>query len=325
VPATIRRADTTDADLETIAGIVCETIPEWPTSVDDMHREDALYPGIVRFLAHDHDRAVGAAIVGRVYMHPPDYDAYWATIAVLPAKRRLGIGSRLLAATAAVARGAGKRALHLSVTESRPDAVAFLVHRGFVEHARHKMVRLELGGLEPPAVDLPPGLAVTTLAERPDLVEGVHAVAVEAFADIPGGDEPPAAGDLAEFRARDIDWPTVPKDAFMIALDGSTDTVVGYSNLVFPPGRADFAYHDMTAVARAWRGRGVATALKRATIAWAVRAGLDHLDTGNDPDNAPMRAVNRQLGFAPRPDELTMRGLLDDIEPRLARTAADGA
>ena len=55
-------------------------------------------------------------------------------------------------------------------------------------------------GLAPPAVDLPAGVSLTTLAERPELIEGVHAVAIEAFADIPGGDAPMAAGDLEEFR-----------------------------------------------------------------------------------------------------------------------------
>ena len=322
MPATIRRADTSDADLGAVAAVVNEAIPEWPTDVDSMRREDALYPGIVRFIVEQDGRAVGVGIVGRIYIHPPEYDALWATVAVTPESRRRGIGGRLLSETAEVARAAGKSALHAPVSEERPDALSFLVHRGFREHARHKMVRLELEGRHPPADVPPPGIALTTLAERPELIEGVHAVAVEAFADIPGGDEPPAAGDLAEFRARDVDWPTVPKDAFMIAIDRSSGSVVGYANLVFPAGRTDYAYHDMTAVARAWRGRGIALALKRATIGWAIRHGLAYLETGNDPDNAPMRAVNARLGFRPRPDEVTMRGALVDIPFRLPTLGA---
>jgi mycothiol synthase len=66
----------------------------------------------------------------------------------------------------------------------------------------------------------------------------------------------------------------------------------------------------MTAVARAWRGRGVAIALKRATIRWAIDNGLNELRTSNDPDNAPMRAVNATLGYEPLPDRLLMRGPL---------------
>jgi GNAT superfamily N-acetyltransferase len=310
---TLRAAGTADDDLQAIAMVVNATTPEWSTDVDDLRRQDELYPGGVRFVATRDSETVGVGTVGRIYMHPPDYDALWANVAVLPDRRRQGIGTQLLREVAAVARSAGKRALHGAVSETRTEAIAFLLHRGFTEHARHKMVRLELRGLRPPDPDPPAGIALVTLAERPNLIEGVHAVAVEAFADIPGGDEPPAAGDLDEFRARDVDWPTVPHDAFMIAIEESSGTVVGYSNLVFLPGRTDFAYHDMTAVARAWRSRGIALALKRATIGWAIRSGLEYLETGNDPENAPMRAVNARLGFWSRPDELTMRGLVADI------------
>jgi RimJ/RimL family protein N-acetyltransferase len=66
----------------------------------------------------------------------------------------------------------------------------------------------------------------------------------------------------------------------------------------------------MTAVLPAYRGRGIATALKRATIAWAIDHGLTALETGNDVENAPMRAVNLGLGYTPIPDEIGYRGPL---------------
>jgi RimJ/RimL family protein N-acetyltransferase len=67
----------------------------------------------------------------------------------------------------------------------------------------------------------------------------------------------------------------------------------------------------MTAVLRSWRGRGLATALKLRTIAWAVANGLTALETGNDEANLAMQAVNRRLGYRPLPDLLTMRGSAD--------------
>ena len=70
---------------------------------------------------------------------------------------------------------------------------------------------------------------------------------------------------------------------------------------MFLPGSTTMAWHDMTAVGRRWRGRGVATALKRATIAWAIEHGLDTLETGNDVDNGPMRAVNVEARLSPDP------------------------
>ena len=137
---------------------------------------------------------------------------------------------------------------------------------------------------------------------------GVHDVAVEVFADVPGGDRPMDVGDLAEFRARDVDRHGMPADAFAIALDAASGMVVGYASVLMVPGSTTVASHDMTGVRRAYRGRGIARALKLTTIAWAIRNGLEALESGNDEDNAAMRTLNGRLGYQPLPDALTMRG-----------------
>ena len=72
----------------------------------------------------------------------------------------------------------------------------------------------------------------------------------------------------------------------------------------------------MTAVARAQRGRGIATALKRATIDWARAAGLERLQTENNIGNASIRAVNARLGYRPLPDEIMLRGPLAGVAGR---------
>lgn len=304
----IREADRSDADLETWVAIVNETTPDESNSVANLRWADATYPGAVRFLAELDGRPVGAASVGRIFMLPPAFDGLWATLNVRETARRRGIGSRLLAVVSERAWAAGKTSLHIPVNDDRPASVEFLVRRGFSEYERARMVRLDLDGLVSPAVRPPAGIVLTTLAERPDLVDGVHAVAVEAFADIPGGEEPTATGDLAEFRARDVDRPSIPADAFMIAVEADGGRVVGYASLLLLPEPSRAAWHDMTAVVRDWRGRGLAGALKRATIGWAIEHGLDYLETGNDIDNLAMRAVNARLGFRPVADRLVLRG-----------------
>ena len=306
--AAIRAAGTGDDDLETIARIVNAVTPDDPTSIDEMRWADATYPGTVRFLAELGGRPVGVATVGRIYMQPPEFDALWATVAVLANARRRGIGGELLGAVSDQARTASKGWLHVPAGEARPEGIEFLAHRGFAEYERMKVARLELANLAPPAIDPPTGVRLTTLAERPDLVESVHAVALEAIPDIPGGDTPDTPGDLAEFRARDVDRAAIPSDAFFVALDDASGRVIGYASLMLLPGSRTVAWHDMTAVARHWRGRGLAGALKRATIGWAIGNGLVALETGNDVDNAPMRAVNARLGFRPLPDLVLMRG-----------------
>ena len=307
--ARIRRAET-DADLAEIARVVNAVTPDEPTSVDVMRWADATYPGGARFVADTGGGIAGAAAVSRLYMYPPDFDAYWASIGVLPEARRHGLGGALLGAVSSDARAAGKAALHIPASEERPDGISFLANRGFRVHERQRIARLELAGLAPPDIAPPTGIDITTLAQHPDLVEGVHAVAVEAFADMPTGGQRVAPGDLAEFRARDVDRATIPKDAFVVAIDRASGDVVGYSNLVVPAGSTSFAWHDVTAVARGWRRHGIASACKRATIGWAIRNGFRYLDTGSHPDNEPMRAINARLGFRARPDKVMMRGQL---------------
>lgn len=309
-PAWAIREATSDEDLGALAAVVNATTPDDPTSLEELRWGEATYPGGRRFLAELEGRAVGAATVGRMYVQPPEYPYFWASIVVRAEARRRGIGAALLVATSDHARTAGKAGLHGRVSAARPEAISFLVRRGFTEVERSKAVRLELEGVEAPPVDVPAGIVLTDLGKRPDLVPGVHAVAVEAFADIPGGDVPDVAGDLAEFRARDVDRPAVPPDAFVVALDAVDGSVIGYASLSFVPGSTTVAWHDMTAVARRWRGRGVAGAMKRATIRWAIDHGLHALETGNDEANGPMRAVNLRLGYQPLPDEVFLRGPL---------------
>jgi GNAT superfamily N-acetyltransferase len=305
---TVRLVRSTDEDLATIVAVTNAVSPDDPTSIDSMRWSDGTYPGGARWIAEVDGRAVGVGSAGRIYMYAPDFDAFWATIHVLPDARRAGVGSALLDHARRFARAAGKTHLHIPTNDGRPDGAAFLAHRGFTEHDRSKSVRLALRGMAPPDVIEPAGIELTTLAARPDLVEGAHAVALEAFLDEPSGDRPMDVGDLAEFRARDVDRSDIPADGFVVALDTAGGSVVGYAALSMLPGSRTAAWHDMTAVRRAYRGRGIARALKLATIVWAIEHGLETLDSGNDEDNAPMRGLNAALGYAPLPDDVTMRG-----------------
>jgi GNAT superfamily N-acetyltransferase len=307
----IRAFDASDmASVQAYVGIVNAVTPESPTSVEYVRWIERHYPAGAWLLAVDGGRPVGAGTTGRIFMYEAAYERYWLSIAVPVAERRRGIGSAIWVAASRVAHEAGKTGFATHVSETQTDGVAFLEHRGFVVVDRSKEVRLDLAGLRPPPVDPPPGVVLTSLAARPDLATALHEVAVEAYADVPAADEPLTAGSLEEFLSRDVLRDGMPPEAFSIALDGPTGKVVGWASLMFLPGSTTVAWHDMTAVRRAWRGRGVATALKRATIAWAIANGLEALETGNDEDNAPMRAVNARLGYRPMPDWLGMRGPL---------------
>ena len=66
--------------------------------------------------------------------------------------------------------------------------------------------------------------------------------------------------------------------------------------------------HEMLAVRRRWRGKGVAERSKAAQIAWAIDHGLSEIRTNNEGRNTPVRAVNAHFPYAPLPEKLLYRG-----------------
>jgi GNAT superfamily N-acetyltransferase len=264
------------------------------------------------------------AAAGRIHVHPADFHLAWLTLAVLPAFRRLGTGTALFAAASEHAREMGKDGFQLEIDQTSADGLDFLGRRGFRETGRSRMVERDLrdirdlgdlGDIRPQDPAAISGIRFTTLADEPGLLQGVHQVAVAAFPDIPIGGDPWVAGELDEFRARDVDRPGIPLDAFMIAVEEGSGRPVGYASLQYLPGSRRRAWHDMTGVLPEFRGRRIATALKLRTIRWAVDAGLDALITGNDVENAPMRAINARLGYRPLPDRIELRGPLAEAAP----------
>lgn len=81
-----------------------------------------------------------------------------------------------------------------------------------------------------------------------------------------------------------------------------------YAQLAWLSHAEGIADHAMLAVRNAWRGRGIAQALKAAEIAWALDTGLHELRAGNDERNSPARAVNAHFPYVLLPDFLHLRG-----------------
>ena len=137
-------------------------------------------------------------------------------------------------------------------------------------------------------------MRIVTRVEEPDRLDAMYAIGVQADEDIPGSE---GVQTFEQWRAHEIDRPTRRPELCFIALAG--DEVVGYAALqVF----GDEAHHGLTATRRDWRRRGVASALKRAEIAAAKRAGLTRLLTESEERNEPMRRLNEKLGYVPAPE-----------------------
>jgi GNAT superfamily N-acetyltransferase len=307
----IRRIDSGDnAGIDAYCEVRNAVWPDDGDSPAQVAWEDATYPGqVVRFLARADGKVVGSATTGRLHIYGPEHPRWYLGIWVLPHARLRGVGSALWHATSDAARTAGKDGLQCWISEADDAGCGFLRHRGFEVVGRDKSVGLRLAGRTRPTPDTPPGFVITDLDARPELVAGVHRAALEAYPAIPSA-TPLDPGPLDEFVAREVERDGVPRDGFKIAVDTASGTVAGYASVKFAPGTPTIGWHEMTAVRPGYRGLGLATALKQATIAWAIDRGLEALHTGNDERNAPMRAVNAKLGYTPLADFLAFRGPL---------------
>jgi len=221
-----------------------------------------------------------------------------AHVIVVREVRRRGVGTALLHEVSARAAARGKRELQGEARADDDESRAYFERRGYRVVGGEAAVALDLGTVDADRPSPPAGVEIVTRAQRPDVVEGMYEVAVEADEDIPGND---VVRSFDVFRAQDVDRPTRTAHLCFVALSG--DEVVGYAVL---DDYGDFGFHGLTAVKRAWRRRGVATALKRAQIAAAKERGFRRLVTGSEERNAPMRNLNAKLGFRPEPSLSTV-------------------
>ena len=191
------------------------------------------------------------------------------------------------------------------IKEIDQGSLEWAQHRGFVEVGRNSLLALDLSAIEAPRVVAPEGIQLVTWAERPELAEGMYEVAREAYPDVPGEEDAemapfdqwlshghggvgrPSRGDVRRARRR------------------RGRRVRKALALTCP---AKVAMHDMTGVKRAWRGRGIAGALKAAEIAWAKENGYERLETQNEERNEPIRLLNQRHGYVVEPGSVTVRG-----------------
>ena len=86
------------------------------------------------------------------------------------------------------------------------------------------------------------------------------------------------------------------------------ETIAGYT--LTGAGHPNDGHTYMTGVAREYRGRGIATALKVDALARAKAKGLRAMKTVNDEPNKAMRGVNIKLGYQPVPDHVELEKAL---------------
>jgi GNAT superfamily N-acetyltransferase len=293
-------------DLATWAQVKNQLSPLDHVTPADLEHELISDPDTRLLLATIDGEVVGNGI-GRKSQAAPD--SLFAMVRVVPAHRRRGAGSAIFGALSDVARQRGRSHLFGRIQEDDAESLAWASRRGMAEIARETELLLSLADAprDAPPASLP-GLALVSLAERPDLVEGAHRIAAEATVDIPAPFPLPSMS-FDAWRRENVDLPGFQAEgSFVALLEGEP---VGYAGL---SARSDgLAEHLLTGVLRAARGRGIATALKRAQIAWARDAGFKELVTWTSSRNDPMRFINLKLGYIEQPASIAVRGPVMDL------------
>ena len=287
----VRRAES-DADLEAWSRVKRAVLPNESAWTVQQFRERS-EPDMLVLVADLDGETVGAGLAGRSDVQGRGFVAP----RVHPDAHRRGVGTALLhALTEHVASLGFDRA---AASADDPGSQAFAERFGFEEIDREVEQVIVLPAQLPEA-PLPDEIEVVTIAERPELLRETYPLAQgEGYADLA------LEGDVV-IKLEDWlkDEGTLPEGSFVALHDGE---IVGYSGLVHHdnPGVAE---DGLTVVAREWRRRGLALALKRLELVWAAENGVSEVITWTQRGNDGMRAVNEQLGYEYRTVALKMMG-----------------
>jgi GNAT superfamily N-acetyltransferase len=288
-----------DADLLRSVEVYNAVHPDDPSSLAEARETERQSRAFAAFVAEVDGGVAGAAHVRvATYTETPHCHIY-----VLAERRRRGVGQTLLDTVEAWCREREATALTSWVGEDDPESLAWAERRRFEERWREKFVELDLSTFAPRPVMPPPGVEIVTWAERPEITRGLYEVACEALPDIPDSEDEQVEP-FDEWLSVHMQGPQDRADATFAAIaDGE---VVGFAKLSFWDARPDTPFHDLTGVKRAWRGRGIARALKLAQLAWAKEHGYRSLRTAMVHRNEPIQRLNEQLGYRPIPGRIVV-------------------
>jgi RimJ/RimL family protein N-acetyltransferase len=201
----------------------------------------------------------------------------------------------------------GARLLIAYCGEDEPEMLGVLASLGYRPERTERAWELDLAmhgaRLEAEAADAKrdaaaQGIELTTVDawRDADAMPKLHALDVITRHDIPT--TVPIPPETYEDFVRRTSGPDRLAERMWVALDG--DRPVGLSYLRFPPVRGQVRT-GYTCTHPAYRGRGLARAVKLQSLAQAVPLGVACVMTDNDSENAPMLHINERLGYARRP------------------------
>lgn len=258
----------------------------------------------VRLLAEEGGRPVGYGHIERFdYFDAGDFSI---AVAMASCAQGAGNGAALLEVAETLAISHGATGFVASIRDGEKRARRFAERHGYRVENHSFSSELDLTTFIAPTLPAPDGVRFECFADT----DGSERAMRRLF-DINerGSDLVPDQGRPFEQFRKDVfeaAW-FRPEGQILAIVEDEYVGIAAVGELA--PGHF---YHMNTCVLPAYRGRGIATALKLKAIEAACRMGGRRVTTHNDSKNGPMLAINRKLGYEPRPGRLYLRKRLQE-------------
>ena len=308
-----------EADYSGVTSVWNATHPNDIYTVEEFrYFDDSIQPPQLsgRFVAELAEKVVGVA---DYLQFPGTYhpQKFFLRLYVSPDFEMRGLGTALYAALIEHLQQFDPIGVRGQVAENLPHALAFAQKRGFVESKRDWESVLELSNFDPAPYDgfrvklEREGIRFKSIAEfgnTPDLQRRFHALFSEVRQDVPRS-EPATPFSFDAFKKMIYDAPDFYPEGTFLAFYG--EEAIGLT-ILWKGAASTNVMTGLTAVKRAYRGRGIATALKVASLTVAKANGATKVITDNDTNNVEMIAINEKLGFVKQPALLSLVKVMKD-------------
>ena len=312
----IQPFEPTDAEYEAAVALVNSIyIDMQPSTASDWrHRDEMRNPKYFHQRLVAVDEAGSLAAVGGVFEpRSKEVAGKYVIDMDVPAANASAVPSLFECLVEQVAEREPKlNALLVYTREDQTHITDFLRGRGFEQKMRFPTSEIDLTTFDPaPYAGLidklvAQGIRFCTFADvaqhDPQWLDKLYELDWEIEQDIPQPN-PPVREPMEEF----LKWferPSYRSDSCFVAVDESSDepggTYAGISTISVRVPNPERVSVGVTGVGRAYRRRGIATALKLKSFEFVESIGARYIGTDNEENN-PMYALNMQLGFRPKP------------------------